>query len=148
MRETNTAVAEAMETIKAGLATIQTQMGSLDSRMTLMDNGYQQMPSQLDLHSRAVSDHTHVMVMLERRQESLEQQLAATAEAVTRIGGSKEEEEEPELATTNKGLLDHRQVRRGRRRPHMGASVHQIAQLRLPQLIQRYEYNLQPEGIK
>ena len=41
MGESATRVEEAMAAMRAGLETLQSQMGSLDSRMELMDNAYQ-----------------------------------------------------------------------------------------------------------
>jgi hypothetical protein len=64
-------------------------MGSLDARMGLLDTAYQQVASQLDLHSRAVSEHTRMMDAVEQRQDSLAQHMAATAEAVARLGNNR-----------------------------------------------------------
>jgi methyl-accepting chemotaxis protein len=78
-----------LQAIRESLNLVQAQMGSLDARMGLLDMAYSQVATQLDLHSRAVSDHTHVMDGIERRQESMAQHLAATAESLARICGSK-----------------------------------------------------------
>ena len=73
---------ESLAAIRASLEQVQTQMGSLDGRIGLLDNAYQQVASQLEFNSRAVGNHTRIMDAIERRQESLSQQMAATAEAV------------------------------------------------------------------
>lgn len=90
--------------IRETLDLVHAQMGSMDARMGLLDTAYQQVASQLDLHSRVVSDHTRVMDAIERRQEVMAQHMAATAEAVARLCSSKapsvEQEEEAELETT------------------------------------------------
>lgn len=74
--------------IRESLNLVHAQMGSMDS-MGLLDTAYLQVAAQLDLHSRAVSDHTRVMDAMERWQEMLAQHMAATAEAVARLCGSK-----------------------------------------------------------
>lgn len=80
---------ETLAAIQASLESVQTHMSSLDARMGLLDSAYQQVSANLDLNSRAVGDHTRIMDAIEKRQESLAQQMAATAEAVRRLGGSK-----------------------------------------------------------
>jgi hypothetical protein len=71
--------------IRETLDLVHAQMGSMDARMGLLDTAYQQVASQLDLHSRVVSDHTRVMDAIERRQEVMAQHMAATAEAMARL---------------------------------------------------------------
>jgi hypothetical protein len=53
--------------------------------MGLLDSAYQQVAIQLDLNSRALGDHTLIMDAIEHRLESLFQQMAATAKAVSRL---------------------------------------------------------------
>ncbi|XP_071676898.1 uncharacterized protein [Lolium perenne] len=93
-----------LASIRDSLERVHVQMGSMDTRMALLDTAYQQVVSQIHLHSRAVSEHTRVMDAMEQRQDSLAQHMAATAAAVARLCGSKapsvEQEEEVEPETT------------------------------------------------
>jgi hypothetical protein len=89
MGEATTRTEEALAAIRASMEAMQSRMGSLDERLEKWEAEYQQVASQLDLNSRAVGDHSRILDTIERRQESLFQQVAATAEAVNRIGGSK-----------------------------------------------------------
>jgi hypothetical protein len=57
--------------IRESLDLVHVQIGSMDARLGLLDTTSQQVAVQLDLHSRAVSDHTRVMDAFERRQESM-----------------------------------------------------------------------------
>jgi hypothetical protein len=57
--------------IRESLDLVHAQMGSMDARMGQLNTAYQQVAAQMDLHARAVSDHTRVMDAIERRQESL-----------------------------------------------------------------------------
>jgi hypothetical protein len=96
--------------IRESLDLVHAQMGSMDARLGQLDNAYQQVASQMDLQARAVSDHTRVMDAIERRQESLAQQMAATAEAIARLGGSKpssvvEEEDGEHARFAGKGIM-------------------------------------------
>jgi hypothetical protein len=97
--------------IRESLDLVHAQIGSMDARLGLLDTTYQQVAAQLDPHSRAVSDHTRVMDAFERRQESMAQHLAATAEAVSRIVGYKlpseveEEDDGEQMRPAGKGIL-------------------------------------------
>nr|XP_051190460.1 uncharacterized protein LOC127303801 [Lolium perenne] len=79
----------ALAAIRESLDLVHVQMGSLDARMGLLDTAYQQVASQMDLHSRAVSEHTRMMDSMEQRQDSLAQHMAAMAEAVARLGNNR-----------------------------------------------------------
>jgi hypothetical protein len=100
-----------LTTIRESLDLVHAQIRSMDARLGLLDTAYQQVAAQLDLHSRAVSDHTRVMDAFERRQESMAQHLAAIEEAISRIGGYKppseaEEEDDGEpMRPAGKGIL-------------------------------------------
>jgi hypothetical protein len=89
MGETAARTDESLAAIRATLELLQTQLGSFDARMGLLDNASQQVTAQLDMNSRAIADHTRVMDGIERRQEALAQQMAATAELVARLAGPK-----------------------------------------------------------
>jgi hypothetical protein len=111
MGEAAEQTAGSLAAIQESLDLVHAQIGSLDARMGLLDTASQQLAAQLDLHSRAVSDHTRVMDAFEQRQESMAQHLAATVEAISRIGGYKppsaaEEEDEGEPGrVAGKGIL-------------------------------------------
>jgi hypothetical protein len=102
---------ESLAAIRESLDIFHMQIGSMDARLGLLDTAYQQVVAQLDLHSRAVSDHTRVMDAFEWCQESMAQHLAATVEAISRIGGYKppskaEEEDDGEpVWVAGKGIL-------------------------------------------
>jgi hypothetical protein len=102
---------ESLAAIRESLYLVHVQIGSMDTRLGLLDIAYQQVAAQLDLHSCAVSDHTRVMDVFERCQESMAQHLAVTAEAISRIGGYKppseaEEEDDGEpVRVAGKGIL-------------------------------------------
>jgi hypothetical protein len=102
---------ESLVAIRESLDLVHAQIGSMDARMGLMDSTYQQVAAQLDLHSRAVSDHTRVMDAIEQRQESMAKHLAATADAIARLCGSKpsseatEEEDAEPVCAVGKAIL-------------------------------------------
>jgi hypothetical protein len=102
---------ESLAAIHESLDLVHAQIGSMDARLGLLDTAYQQVASQLDLHFRAVSDHSRVMDAIERRQESMGQHMAATAEALARLCGSKppseaaEEDELEHMRVTGKGVM-------------------------------------------
>jgi hypothetical protein len=57
----------------------------MDAQLGQLDTAYQQVASQMDLQARVVSNHTRVMDAIERRQESLAHQMAATTEVIARL---------------------------------------------------------------
>jgi hypothetical protein len=86
--------------IRESLDIVHAQIGSMDTRMALLNTAYQQVASQLDLHSHVVFEHMRVMDSMEQRHDLLAQHMAATVEAAARLGGSKapcSEEEEDEM---------------------------------------------------
>jgi hypothetical protein len=112
MGDLATRTEESLAAIRASLEQVQERMGSLDARLGLLDSASQQVAGQLELNSKVVGNHSRIMDAIERRQESLAQQMAATAEAVGRLGGSKapsayemEDGEGDPLHGAGKGLL-------------------------------------------
>jgi hypothetical protein len=116
--------------IRESLDIVHAQIGSMDTRMALLNTAYQQVASQLDLHSHVVFEHMRVMDSMEQRHDLLAQHMAATVEAAAHLCGSKapfSEEEEDEMRI----LHPHRKVpggstgsgEAGHTREHQGGKV-------------------------
>ena len=84
MGEATARTEETLSAIRTSIEQVQSQIGSLDARMGLLDTSYAQVASQLDHNSRAVGDHTRIVDAIERRQEVMNQHMTALADAVAK----------------------------------------------------------------